>query len=83
MAKVPLYLYLVKHKNMPSPPRIFKFKFPKLIDGSGERDSTIPARDSTIPARDSTTPAIFLTRFDYSDDVDVRRDLAKTTSLNE
>ncbi|KAF3521616.1 hypothetical protein F2Q69_00050352 [Brassica cretica] len=78
---------------MPSPTRIYKFS--KSIDDSIEsdstipastiptRDSTIPARDSRIPARDSTTPAISLTRFDYSDDVDVRRDLAKTTSLNE
>ncbi|KAF3529814.1 hypothetical protein DY000_02039192 [Brassica cretica] len=33
--------------------------------------------------RDSTTPAISPARFDDSDDVDVRRDLAKTTSSNE
>ena len=37
MAKVPLYPYLIKHKIMPFPTRIFKFKFPKLIDDSGER----------------------------------------------
>ncbi|WZZ58211.1 hypothetical protein YC2023_058318 [Brassica napus] len=53
---------------------------------SGERFD--PARDSFRREirrfrRDSTTSAISPARFDYSDDVGVRRDLAKTTSLNE
>ncbi|WZZ51392.1 hypothetical protein YC2023_051499 [Brassica napus] len=67
MGKVPLYPYLIKHKHMSSPTRIFKF--PKLIDDSSERDSTIPARDST-------TPAIYPARFDYSDDFDRRTQLS-------
>ncbi|WZZ70004.1 hypothetical protein YC2023_081374 [Brassica napus] len=34
-----------------------------------------------VPVRDSTTSAISPARFDYSDDVDVRRDLIIPTTL--
>ena len=56
MGKVPLYPYLIKHKHMSSPTRIFKI--PKLIDDSSERfdDSVEIRRLRRFPRRDLTIP---------------------------